>query len=139
MKSLKSMSNKWFDAIYWSFLLLGILMIKNWVVFSLTALGTLKWGCVIKKSQILIFLPLKTNSVTIGLNFLLYYISAIISSNTINILLFFLGLYFLNFHKRHNFFFNIQWMLLEFLNIQFLCFSFINKQLILWLKWIFGL
>ena len=37
-------------------------------------------------------LPLKNNAVTIGLNFLLDFISAIVSSNTINILLFFVGL-----------------------------------------------
>ena len=43
-------------------------------------------------TEILSFLPLKNNSVTIGLNFLLDSISAIISSNTIKSLLFFVGL-----------------------------------------------
>ena len=43
-------------------------------------------------SEILSFLPLKNNSVTIGLNFLLDFISAIISSNTIKSLLFFVVL-----------------------------------------------
>ena len=38
------------------------------------------------------FLPLKNNSVTLGLNVLLDSISAIMSSNTINTLLFFVGL-----------------------------------------------
>ena len=45
----------------------------------------------IKTSEILSFLPLKNNPVTIGLKFLLDSISAIISSNTINTLLFFVG------------------------------------------------
>ena len=51
---------------------------------------------------ILSFLPLKNNSLTKGLKFLLDSRYAIISSNTINTLLFFVGLYSLpNFHKHH--------------------------------------
>ena len=48
-------------------------------------------NCDIKTSKMLIFLPLKNNSVTIGLHFLLASISAIISSNTINTFLFCIG------------------------------------------------
>ena len=92
MNSLKSMSDKWFDAICWSTLLLGTFMIKKYVAFSLILLATLKLDCEIKTSEILSFLPLKNNSVTIGLHFLLDSIFAIISSNTINSLLFFLRL-----------------------------------------------
>ena len=40
MKSLKSMSDEWFDAICWSFVLIGIFMIKQCVVLSLIVLGT---------------------------------------------------------------------------------------------------
>ena len=48
------------------------------------------------------FLPLKSNSVTLGLNFLLDSISAIISSNTINTLsISLLVSSLLNFHKHH--------------------------------------
>ena len=60
MKSLKSMSDKRFDAICQRSLLLGIFIIKWFVAFSLMVLGTLKKAC---------FLPLKNNSVTKGLNF----------------------------------------------------------------------
>ena len=41
MKSLKSMSDESCDVICWSFILLGMFMIKC-VVFSLIVLGTLK-------------------------------------------------------------------------------------------------
>ena len=44
-----------------------------------------------KTSEMLSLLPHKNNSVTIGLNFLLDSISAIISSNTIKTILFFVG------------------------------------------------
>ena len=40
MKSLKSMSDEWLDGICWSFLLLGIFMIKQCVALSLIVLGT---------------------------------------------------------------------------------------------------
>ena len=62
------------------------------VVFSLIVLGTLKYDCDIKREEILSALPLKNNSVTIVLNFLSHFVSAIISSKTINTLLFFVGL-----------------------------------------------
>ena len=51
MKSLKSVSDEWFNAICWSSLLLGIFMIKKWVEFSLTSFGTLKYDCVIKTKE----------------------------------------------------------------------------------------
>ena len=51
----------------------------------------LKDGCDIKTSQILSFFSLKNNLVTIG-PFLIDSISAIISSSTINTLVFFVGL-----------------------------------------------
>ena len=76
------MSDEWLDSICWSSLLLGIFMIKQCVTFSL-ALGTLKQDCDIKASEIMCFLPLKNNLVTVGVNFLLDSIAAIISSNTI--------------------------------------------------------
>ena len=69
MKSLKSMSDEWFDAICWSSLLLGILIIKYCVKSSLIGLGTFKSDCEIKISEILSFLSLKNNSVTKGLTF----------------------------------------------------------------------
>ena len=59
----------------------------------LLVLNTLKYDYEVKTSETLSFLSLKNNSVTIGLNFLLDSISTIISSNTINTLLFFVGLY----------------------------------------------
>ena len=37
--------------------------------FNLTSFGTLKYDCVIKTIEILSFLPLINNSVTIGFNF----------------------------------------------------------------------
>ena len=45
-----------------------------------------------KTSEMLSFLPLKNNSVKIGLKFLLDSIPDILSSNTIKALLFFVGL-----------------------------------------------
>ena len=66
-------------------------------------LGNLKQVYDVKRSEMLSFLPLKNNSVTIGLNFLLDSISAIISSNTINTL----SDYSLpNFYKHHHLFVN---------------------------------
>ena len=55
-------------------------------------LGLLKQDYDIKTSEMLSFLPLKNNSVTIGPNFSVDSISAIISSNTINTFLFVVGL-----------------------------------------------
>ena len=60
--------------------------------FSLIVLGTLKYDCFKKTSGVSNFLLLKNNSLTTGLNFLLDSISAVISSNTINTFLFFVGL-----------------------------------------------
>ena len=65
---------------------------KKCVEFNLTSFGTLKYDCVIKTIEILTFQPLINNSVTTGFNLLLLIISAIISSKTINILRFFIGL-----------------------------------------------
>ena len=42
MESLNSMSDKWFDAICWSSLLLGIFLIKWFAAFSPIVLGTLR-------------------------------------------------------------------------------------------------
>ena len=67
------------------FFFFGIFMIKKCVEFSLTSFGTLKY-------EILSFLPLVKNPVTTGLRFLLLMISAIVSSNTIDVLRFFPGL-----------------------------------------------
>ena len=84
------MSYKWLEATCWGSLLIGIFVIEC-VAFSLIVLGNLKQDYDIKTSEILSF-PLENNSVTIGLNFLLDSISAIISSNTNNTLLLFVGL-----------------------------------------------
>ena len=43
MQSLESISDEWFDAICWNFLLLGIFIIKQCVVFSHIVLRTLKY------------------------------------------------------------------------------------------------
>ena len=43
-------------------------MMKKCVEFNLTSFGTLKYDCVIKTIEILRFLPLTNNSVTIGFN-----------------------------------------------------------------------
>ena len=86
------MSDEWFAAVCWSSLLLGIFVIKQCVALNLVVLGFLKQNCYIKVSEILSSLPLKNNSVTIGLNFLLDFISAINSLNTINTFLYFVGL-----------------------------------------------
>ena len=93
MKSLKSTSVEWCDAISWSFFLLGILIMKKWVEFSRTSLGTLKHDCVLKTIEMFSFLPVISNSVTTGSSFLLI-ISVIISSKTMNILRFLPILYF---------------------------------------------
>ena len=50
----------------------------------LACFGTLKYDCVIKRSEMLIFLPLVNSSVIIEICFLLLIISAITSSKTIN-------------------------------------------------------
>ena len=42
MKSLKSISDVWFEAICWNYFLLGIFIIKLCVAFSLIDLGTFK-------------------------------------------------------------------------------------------------
>ena len=64
--------------------------------------------CEMKTSEMLSFLPLKNNSVTIDLNCLLDSISAIISSNTINTLSFLSDYSLLNFQKHHQLFVNNQ-------------------------------
>ena len=58
------------------------------------------------------FLPLKNNSVTIGLTFLLAFISAIISSNTVNTY-FLLNYSLLNFYRHHQLFMRNQEMPLD--------------------------
>ena len=68
IKSLKSISDYWFDAISWSSLLLEIFMINQCLRFFLIVLGTSKQDCGIKTSEIFSFFPLKNNSVIIGLN-----------------------------------------------------------------------
>ena len=65
---------------------------KKCVEFNRTSFGTLKYDCVIKTIEILSFLPLINNYVTIGFNLLLLIISAIIPSKIISILRFFIGL-----------------------------------------------
>ena len=66
------------------------------------------------------FLPLKSNSVTITLNYLLDSIPAIMSSNTINTSISLFDSSLLNFHKYYQFLLNNQWMLLDFLIFFFL-------------------
>ena len=85
-RSLVLMSDEWFIAICWSSLLFGIFEKRKWVVFSLTSFGTLNYDWIIKTREVFNFLPLINNSVTIEFNFLFLIISAIISSDTINIL-----------------------------------------------------
>ena len=58
IKSLKWISDEWFDAVYWSSLLFGLFMTKRWVEFSLTSFGTLKHDCGIKTREMLNFLSL---------------------------------------------------------------------------------
>ena len=58
------------------------------------------------------FLPLKNNSVTIGLTFLLAFIAAIISSNTVNTY-FLLNYSLLNFYRHHQLFMRNQEMPLD--------------------------
>ena len=69
MKSLKSMSDEWSNAVCWSSLLFGIFIMKKCIVFNLTSFGTLKYDCVIKTREIINFLPLINNSVTIEFSF----------------------------------------------------------------------
>ena len=76
-------------------------MIKQSVAFSLTVLRTLTQD--IETSEMLRFMPLKNNSVTMGLNFLLASISAIITSNTINTFPL-LDYSLLTFHRHHQLF-----------------------------------
>ena len=90
-KSLKPVSDEWFNAICWSSLLSGIFIIKKCVEFSLTSFGTLKNTCVINTIEIFAFLALVDNSVT---TFLLLIISAIISSKTMKDLRFLTILYY---------------------------------------------
>ena len=59
-KSLVLMSDEWFSIVE-SYFLLGIFAIKEWVVFSLTSFGTLKYDWVIKTRGILNFIPLTNN------------------------------------------------------------------------------
>ena len=49
--------------------LFEIFMIKNWVEFSLTSFGNLKYNCVVKTREMFNFLPLINNSVTIEFSF----------------------------------------------------------------------
>ena len=72
---------------------------KKWVEFNLTAFGTLKYDCLIKKREMFNFLPLINNSITTEFSFLLLIISAIISSKTINILRFLPKFYSSIFYK----------------------------------------
>ena len=81
---------------------------RKCVQFSLTSLGTLKYDYIIKASEMLSFLLLINISITIGLSFLLLIISAIISSETINTLRFFLGLYFSMLCRQLTYHLNIQ-------------------------------
>ena len=78
MKSLKQILDKWFGAICRSSVLLEIFIIKICEAFSLIVLSTLKQDCEIKTKEILNFLQLKSNSLTIGLILLLASTSAII-------------------------------------------------------------
>ena len=87
-------------ALFW----FEIFITKQCVEFSLIFFGTAKKNCVIKTREIFSFLSLINNSVTIGLSFLLLIISAIISSNTINIFSFYLDCvfqYFYGYHPYH--------------------------------------
>ena len=86
MKSLEFMSDEWFRALYWSSVLFGIFMIKNWLEFSLTSFGTLKYDCVIKIIEIFNLLLLINNPVSTEVSILLLITLATISSKTINIL-----------------------------------------------------
>ena len=71
-KSLKSLSDKWFNAICWRSLWFRIFtIIKKCVIFSLASFGTLKYGYIIKTIEVFTFLPLLNNSVTIGFSLLL--------------------------------------------------------------------
>ena len=89
-------NDKLFNAICWDSLVLGIFIIKKCVGLSLTSFGTLKYDYLTKIIEMFNFLPLKNNSVSIGLSFLLSIISAIISSKAINTLRFFSQIIFFN-------------------------------------------
>ena len=56
-----------------------------------------------KRGEMLIFLSINNSSVTIGLDFLLAFVSVIKSSKTINTFLFYFGLYGKDFSKRLDF------------------------------------
>ena len=87
-------------------------------MFSLIALGTLKQDCDIKTTEILSFHPLKSNSVTLGINFLLPSISALSYHQTLFTLFFSLLDYsLLNFYKHHQLYVNNQKILFGFFNI----------------------
>ena len=73
--------------------LLFVWNFHNSVEFSLIFISTAKQGCVIKTREMLNFFPLINNLVTTGLSVLLLSISAIILSNTVNILRFLFRLY----------------------------------------------
>ena len=66
---LNEMSHEWFSAICWISLVFGIFIIKKWVEFSLSSLGTLKYDCIIKTRKMFNFLLLINNLVTIEFNF----------------------------------------------------------------------
>ena len=51
------MSDKWFNTICWSSLLMGIFVIKKCVALSLTSFGALKYDCVIKIKEMFNILP----------------------------------------------------------------------------------
>ena len=67
IKSWKSISEEWLNAICWSFLLFGIFTTKYCVEFNLMLFGTAKYDCVIRTREIFIFLLLMNNS--IGLSY----------------------------------------------------------------------
>ena len=73
-----------------NFSLFGICIITKCVEFSLISFGTLMYDCVIKTIQMFDYLHIISNSASTGFIFLLLIISAIISSEIINTLRFFL-------------------------------------------------
>ena len=85
MKSWKSMSDEWLNAIFWSSYLFGIFIIKYCVECSVIFFDAAKYDNKIKVREMFSFLLLINNSVATGLSFLWPIISAIILSKTINI------------------------------------------------------
>ena len=69
MKSLKSMSDEWFNAIFQSSISFEIFLMKKWVELSLKPFGTLKYDCVIKTIERFNLLPLIKHSVTTEFSF----------------------------------------------------------------------